>query len=93
MQIDFNTAFDRVNHLDILYKHCSVGNGGSVLSVLTQLLTNRSQQVVVDGCQSKLVIVASGDPQGSVLGQLLFLLYTSELFSILENKLIMYAAD
>ena len=32
-------------------------------------------------------------PQGSVLGQLLFLLYTSELFSILENKLIGYAHD
>ena len=29
-------------------------------------------------------------PQGSVLG-MLFLLYTSELFSILENKLIGYA--
>ena len=27
-------------------------------------------------------------PQSSVLGPLLFLLYTSELFSILENKLI-----
>ena len=32
-------------------------------------------------------------PQGSVLGLLLFLLYTSELFSILENKLIGYADD
>ena len=32
-------------------------------------------------------------PQGSVLGQLLFLLYTSEPFSILENKLIDYADD
>ena len=32
-------------------------------------------------------------PQESVLGQLLFLLYTSELFSILENKLICYADD
>ena len=31
--------------------------------------------------------------QGSVLGQLLFVLYTSELFSILENKLIGYADD
>ena len=32
-------------------------------------------------------------PQGSVLGPLLFLLYTSELFSILENKLNVYAND
>ena len=35
----------------------------------------------------------SGVPQGSVLGPLLFLLYTSELFSIVENKLIGYADD
>ena len=32
-------------------------------------------------------------PQGSVLGSLLFLLYTSEPFSILENKLIGYNDD
>ena len=33
----------------------------------------------------------SGVPQDIVLGPLMFLLYTSELFSILENKLIGYA--
>ena len=32
-------------------------------------------------------------PHGSVLGSLLFILFTSELFSILENKLISYADD
>ena len=32
-------------------------------------------------------------PQGSVLGLLLILWYTSELFSILDNKLIGYADD
>ena len=50
VQIDFNAAFDRVNHLGILYKLCSVGIGGSVLSILTQFLSNRSLQVMVDGC-------------------------------------------
>ena len=48
---------------------------------------------MVDGCQSKLVYVVSGVTQGSVLIPLLFLLFTSELFPILENKLIGYADD
>ena len=61
------------------------------MSILTQFLSHRSQHIMVDGCRSKLVNVVSGVPQGSVLGPLLFLLYTSELFSILENKLIGYA--
>ena len=47
----------------------------------------------MDGCTSKLVNVVSGVPQGSVFNTLLFLLYTSELFSIQENKLIGYADD
>ena len=65
--------------------------GGSVLSILAQFLSNRSQHVMVDGCRSKLINVVSGVPQGSVLGPLLFLLYTSEYFSIMENKLMGYA--
>ena len=48
---------------------------------------------MVDGCQSILVNVVSGVSQGSVPGSLLLLLYTLELFTILENKLIGYAVD
>ena len=64
-----------------------------MLSILTQFQSNRSHNVMVDGCRSKLVNVVSGVPQVSVLGPLLVLLYTSELFPILENKLIGYAYD
>ena len=60
---------------------------GPVLSVQTQFLSNRSQYVVVNGCRSKLVSVVLGVPQRSVLGPQLFLLYTAEFFSLLENKL------
>ena len=82
VQIDFSAAFDSVNHLGLHYMLCSVGIGGSVLSILTQYLSHRSQHVMVDGCRSKAVNVVSGMPQGSVLGPLLFLLYTLEIFSI-----------
>ena len=60
VQIDFSAAFDRVNHQGILFKLYSAGVGGSVLYVLTQFLSNRSQYVVVDGCRSKLVNVVLG---------------------------------
>ena len=48
---------------------------------------------MVDGCRSKLVIVVSGVPQGVFWAHYWCLLYISELFSILENKLIGYADD
>ena len=64
-----------------------------MLSVPTQFLSNRSQYVMVDGCRSKLVKVMSEVPQGSVLGPQVFLVYTAELFSIVENKLFCYADD
>ena len=46
VQIDFSAAFDKVNHQGI--RLSSVGIRGSVLSVLTQFLSNRSQFVLVD---------------------------------------------
>ena len=38
VQIDFSATFDSVNHQGILFKLCSVGVGGFVLSVLTQFV-------------------------------------------------------
>ena len=80
VQIAFSAAFDTVNNLGILYKLCSLGIGGFVLFILTQFLSNRSQQVMVDGRRSKVVNFVSGVPLGSILGTLWFLLYTSEVF-------------
>ena len=71
IQIDFSEAFDMVNHQGILYKLCYVGIGESVLSILTQFLSDRSQLVMVDGCRSKLVNILSGVPQGSILGPII----------------------
>ena len=63
------------------------------MSVLTKSISNRSQYVMVDGCQSKLVNVVSDGPHGSVLVAQLFLLYTAERFAMLENKHYGYADD
>ena len=70
VQIDFSTAFDRVNHQGILYELCSVGIEGSVLSILTQFLSNRLQHIMVGGRRSKLLNVvrsATGQCFGPII--------------------------
>ena len=90
VQIDFSAAFDRVIYQGSLYKLCTVGIGGSVLSVLTQFQSNRSQHVMMDGCRSKLVKVVSGVPQQCFVPVIVPLGHLGALFH-LENKLIGYA--
>ena len=63
-----------------------------MLSILTQFLSNRPQHVMLDDCRSKLVNVVSGVLDDSVYGPLLFILYTSVMFT-LKNKLIGYADE
>ena len=93
VQIDFSAAFDRASHSGLLYKFRDVGVGGAAFDVIAGFLSNRVHRVVVDGIRSENVRVDSGVPQGSVLGPLLFLLYTSDLLITLDNTLVGYAAD
>ena len=93
VQIDFSAAFDRVNHELLLYLLQDLGVCGVLLSIIREFLTNRTQRVAVDGKLSASVDVVSGVPQGSVLGPLLFILYTRGLFPLVENNLISYADD
>ena len=91
--LDFSAAFDRVNHIALIYKLKQLGIGGPFLNIITEFLTDRTQRVCVDGELSDVRNVISGVPQGSVLGPLLFIIYTSDMWSGLENKLIAYADD
>lgn len=91
--LDFSSAFDLVNHEALLYKLKSFGIGGNILNVFKDFLSNRMQRVSVDGCFSEYVDTLSGVPQGSVLGPLFFIIFTSDLECGLENHIISYADD
>ena len=77
--LDFSAAFDRVNHKALLFKLKQLGIGGPFFNILSEFLSNRMQQFVVDGQLGDLRPVVSGIPQGSVLGPLLFILYTHDM--------------
>ena len=91
--LDFSAAFDRVNHEALIYKLRQLGIGGPFLNILIEFLTDRKQRVVVDGHHGEWRSVVSGVPQGSVLGPLLFILFTQDMWVGLENQLVAYADD
>ena len=83
--LDFNKAFDKVNHLKLLYKLSTFGITGNALKWIEAFLIGRSQTVVLEGESSKEVPVTTRVPQGSVLGPLLFLLYINDLPENISN--------
>ena len=48
---------------------------------------------MVDGATCEWIPIVSGVPQVSVLGPLLFIIYTSEMFELVKNRLHAYADD
>jgi len=83
--LDLNMAFDCVDHDILLLRlECTFGLSGLVLGWIPSYLSERTQRVVHQGDISLLVRILWSEPQSSVLRSLLFLLYTAELFVVIE---------
>ena len=81
--LDLSAAFDTVDHEILLQELSQCGVQDSALALLRSYLENRYQQVIVDGKVSEPSRVRCGVPQGSVLGPVLFLVYTRSLALLL----------
>ena len=91
--LDFSKAFDKISHTFLLSKLHYYGIRNHTLSWIGDFLSNHTQTTVVNGVHSSYVEVASGVPQGSVLGPMLFLLYINDLNNVIKSQIKLFADD
>ena len=95
--LDLSAAFDTIDHTIPLHRLKSwFGFTGTVLSWIQSYLSSRSFTVDINGIKSPPSKLLHSVPQGSVLGPLLFILYTTPLSLIISQSSVnhkLYADD
>ncbi len=84
--LDLSAAYDTIDHsilLNRLSQRCGIK--GTCLKWFSSYLSNRTQLVKINNATSDSINVKYGVPQGSVLGPILFTLYTAPLGEIIEE--------
>ena len=75
--LDLSAAFDTMDHPILLQRlETTFGISGTVLHWIASYLEGREQSVVVDNVLSSPSPLQFGAPHGSVLGPILFTLYS-----------------
>ena len=92
--LDIAKAFDTVNHRLLLSRLADLGFDRAACQWFSSYLRHRHQCTAIDSNYSDEALVASGVPQGSVLGPLLFSLFVNSLPAQLEGmSTVMFADD
>jgi len=91
--LDFMKAFDKVSHEYLIHKLENVGIHQKILYWIQDFLNGRSQSVTYNNHTSSSTAVASGVPQGSVIGPASFVSFINDLPDGVSSKLYMFADD
>ena len=90
MMIDLSAAFDMVDHPLLLQKLQLLGLEHDAVAWVQSYLSGRSQSVIVDGCMSPPLDIECGVPQGSILGPLLYIIFTNDIPDLVHHHSVSY---
>ena len=78
--MDLSKAFDCLPHDILLDKLSAYGMSTDSVSLLESYLSNRKQQIKINGILSSWSDIQKGVPQGSILDPLLFNVFINDIF-------------
>lgn len=91
--MDYQKAYDAVPHKRLHNKLTSYGIHEQLIAWIDNFLSNRVQQVGVNGERSAWHNVTSGIPQGSVFVPLLFVIFINDLPETVNSDAYLFADD
>ena len=86
MMVDIKGAFDNVNRKKLIKTMRNLGLPETAVRWTFEFTKNRSASLVLDGYETEVGSVSTGVPQGSPISPLLFLIYTTPLYGIVEAE-------
>ena len=79
-------AFDRIDPTKVITKCILLGVRSSITKVLIDFLNERKMQVKMNNQKSQILDLVGGGPQGSIIGQLLYIIASNDVIEDVSNE-------
>ena len=93
IMIDFEGAFDAVWRKGVIYKIIKLGIRGRMLDYIHDFLQNRFSRSLVNSVTTPWISTDVGIPQGSILGPILYIIFTVDIQEYIDLPVIKFADD